>query len=111
MGGGDPAENTVGGIARTTGNVTGSETTVSLGGKWLELLKRRHRARRSRVYDPELSLGELYRTAIDAAAAQLAITTIRTPVRNPDEIARAINAFAAEPNGGLLMTGAYPEKT
>jgi hypothetical protein len=33
---------------------------------------------------------------------------ISTPVRNIDEIARAINAFAVEPNGALLMTG--PQK-
>jgi hypothetical protein len=28
-----------------------------------------------------------------------------TPVRNIEEIAHAINAFAVEPNGTLLMTG------
>jgi hypothetical protein len=33
---------------------------------------------------------------------------ISTPVRNIDEIARAINAFAVEPDGALLMTG--PQK-
>jgi putative ABC transport system substrate-binding protein len=46
--------------------------------------------------------------AIDAAAAQLAITVIKVPVRDPDEIERVIDAFAAEPNGGLLWVGPTP---
>ena len=47
---------------------------------------------------------------IDTAAAQLALTPIRMPLRNLDEIARAINIFAAEANGGLLITGAHPDE-
>jgi hypothetical protein len=37
---------------------------------------------------------------------RFAITIIRTPVREPVETERMISAFAAEPNGGLLLTGA-----
>jgi putative ABC transport system substrate-binding protein len=33
---------------------------------------------------------------------------LEMPVRNPDEIERAITLFAAEPDGGLLLTGPYP---
>jgi hypothetical protein len=51
----------------------------------------------ARVFDQQLSLGRAspIQDAIDAAAAQLAMTTIIMPVSNPNEIARAINAFAA----------------
>jgi putative ABC transport system substrate-binding protein len=31
-----------------------------------------------------------------------------TPVRNPDEIERAVTEFAAESDGGLLLTGPQP---
>jgi putative ABC transport system substrate-binding protein len=114
VGGGDPRENNlVDGIAQPTGNVTGfANNFVSLGGKWLELLKQAspRLTRVAHVFDPQLSLGgtSRLRDAIDAAAAQLAITRISMPVSNPDEIAHAIDAFAAEPNGGLLVTGAHP---
>jgi putative tryptophan/tyrosine transport system substrate-binding protein len=108
-GGGDPAENRlVGGVARPTGNVTGfANNFASQGGKWLELLKQAapRLTRVAHLYNPDFSLSEFLSAAIDVSAAQLAITTIRTPVRNPDEIARTINAFASEPNGALLMTG------
>jgi putative ABC transport system substrate-binding protein len=50
-------------------------------------------------------LSEL-RASIAAAAAQLGVTIIPMPVRNQVEIERAISAFAAEPNGGLLLSGA-----
>ena len=116
VGGGDPAENNlVGGIARPTSNVTGfANNFASLGGKWVELLKQAapRLTRVASVFDPEFALGGAapIRDVIGTAAAQLAITTISMPVRNLDEIARAINAFAAEPNGGLLMTGAHPDE-
>jgi putative tryptophan/tyrosine transport system substrate-binding protein len=45
---------------------------------------------------------------IDAAAERLAVETIRTPYRNVAELQRAIDAFAAEPNGSLLMVPPPP---
>jgi putative ABC transport system substrate-binding protein len=114
VGGGDPAENNlVGSVARPT-NVTGFANNFgSLGGKWVELLKQAapRLTRVASVFDPEFAFGGgSVRDVIGAAAAQLAITTINMPVRNLDEIARAINAFAAEPNGGLLINGAHPDE-
>jgi putative ABC transport system substrate-binding protein len=112
--GGDPAEEDtlmVGGIARPTGNVTGFANIFgSLGGKWLALLKQASPGlvRVAHLYDRELSAGRALWATIDVAAAQLAVTTVHMPVHNRDEIARAINAFAVEPNGGLLMTGPHP---
>jgi putative tryptophan/tyrosine transport system substrate-binding protein len=117
VGAGDPLENNlVGGIARPAGNTTGfANNFTSLGGKWVELLKQAapRLTKVASVFDPELTFrggrGGI-RDAIGTASAQLALTTISMPVRNPDEIARAINAFAAEPNGGLLITGAHPDE-
>jgi putative ABC transport system substrate-binding protein len=112
VGGGDPADsNLVGGTARPTTNITGfANNFTSLGGKWVELLKQAYPrlTRVASVFDPDFQLpgspGSI-RDLIGAAAAQLAITTTNMPARNLDEIARAINAFAAEPNGGVLITG------
>src|SRR5262249_6376061 len=117
VGGGDAADNNlVGGIARPTSNVTGfANNFTSLGGKWVELLKQAapRLTRVASIFDPEFALQRSggIRGLIGTAAAQLAITAIDMPVRNLDEIARAINAFAAEPNGGLLMTGPFPDET
>jgi putative tryptophan/tyrosine transport system substrate-binding protein len=52
--------------------------------------------------------GGAFRAPVSAAAAQLGLTIIRIPGRNAVEIEPAISAFAAEPDGGLLVTGATP---
>jgi putative tryptophan/tyrosine transport system substrate-binding protein len=40
---------------------------------------------------------------IEAAAPSLGVAVIRAPVRTAVDVVRAIDAFAAEPNGGLLV--------
>jgi putative ABC transport system substrate-binding protein len=114
VGGGDPVavNGFAGGIARPTSNATGfGNNFASLGGKGLELLKAASPqiSKVARVYDPELLLGAGRPAAgpINAAAAKLGITVIDTPLRNADEIER-LSAFAAEPNGSLLLTGPQP---
>jgi putative ABC transport system substrate-binding protein len=113
-GGGDPVQsNLAANIARPTGNITGFANNFALlGGKWVELLKRAapRITRIGHLWDTSIGRGgpELA-AAIDAAAAQLAINLIRMPVRSPEEIERAIDTFAAEPNGALLPTGAIGE--
>jgi putative ABC transport system substrate-binding protein len=53
--------------------------------------------------------GNELRVTIPAAAAQLGVTVTRMPFRNNAvEIEHAIGAFAAEPDGGLLLTGGNP---
>jgi putative ABC transport system substrate-binding protein len=97
-------------IARPEGNMTGFANGFgSLGGRWLELFKDAV-PRLSRVADNFFVGGfpgrnEL-RATIAAAAAQLGATIVRIPVRNAVEIEPAISAFAAEPDGGLLLTRA-----
>jgi putative tryptophan/tyrosine transport system substrate-binding protein len=38
----------------------------------------------------------------------LSVQTVEMPIRDPIEIVRAIDAFAAEPNGGLIV---FPQST
>ena len=44
-----------------------------------------------------------YLAEIETAAMALAVQSIRAPVRNSAEIEQTIEAFAAEPNGGLIF--------
>jgi putative ABC transport system substrate-binding protein len=96
-------------IARPEGNTTGVTNAFdSFGGKWLELLMDApHIKRVALVFNPETALVG-YISSIEAAAPLLGVQAIKTPVRNPLEMVRAIDAFAAEPNGGLLMVPIPP---
>jgi putative ABC transport system substrate-binding protein len=97
-------------IARPEGNTTGFTSTVdSLSGKWLELLKEAapHITRVALVFNPQtVNVG--YFSPIEAAASRLGVQALKTPVRDPLEVVRAIDAFASEPNGGLLFVPVLP---
>jgi putative tryptophan/tyrosine transport system substrate-binding protein len=95
-------------IARPEGNITGFATfEPSVAGKWLELIKEAgpRLERVSIIFHPELGtrLGTDYITLIETAASVFGVAVIQTPARNSVETVRAIDAFAAEPNGGLLV--------
>jgi putative ABC transport system substrate-binding protein len=96
--------------ARPEGNTTGFTSTVdSLIGKWLELLKEAapHITRVALVFNPQtVNVG--YFRPIEAVAPMLSVQTLKTPARDPLEMVRAIDAFAAEPNGGLLVVPVLP---
>src|SRR5215471_13080584 len=102
---GDPIENgLVRSLARPEGNATGiTNLYASIAGKWVELLREAASsvARVAVVFNPDIR-AESYLTSIDAAASALGVTAIRTPVRNPLDVVRALDAFAAEPNGGII---------
>jgi putative ABC transport system substrate-binding protein len=103
---GDPVRNgIVGNISRPEGNITGFSYESTIGGKWLELLKEAvpRLARVALIFNPELVGGDAYLPSIETAAAQYAVAAIRTPVHNATAIERAIEALAAEPNGGLIL--------
>jgi len=115
---GDPvATGVVRSVARPEGNTTGiTNLFSSVAGKWLELLKEAvpSVARVALIFDPQFSVAEIYAASIEAAATAAAIKTIRYPVHNTAEIERAIDALAAEPNGGLIavpppLASAYRE--
>jgi putative ABC transport system substrate-binding protein len=102
----DPAtQGTLQNIARPEGNTTGFTGTVdSIGGKWLELLKEAapHITRVALVFNPQTGNVGLF-PAIEAAAPLLGVEVIKARVRDPLETVRAIDAFAVESNGGLLV--------
>jgi putative tryptophan/tyrosine transport system substrate-binding protein len=104
--GGDPvAAGLLRNIARPESNTTGfSLTEPSIGGKWLELLREGapSASRIAVIFNPELVVGG-YFASIEAAAPALSLQAIKMPVRDAVDVARAIDAFAATPNGGLLV--------
>jgi putative ABC transport system substrate-binding protein len=110
--GNDPVSNgLLQNIARPEGNTTGFTSTVdSVSGKWLELLKEAapHITRVALVFHPQTVNVGFFRS-IETAAPLLGVQAIKTPVRNPLELVRAIDAFAAEANGGLLVVPVLPE--
>jgi putative ABC transport system substrate-binding protein len=112
-GAGDPvANNLLRNIARPEGNVTGfSAAEPSIAARWVELLKEAapRLARVAIIFDPELSFtSSNYISSLETAAPVLAVQIVKTPVRNSFEIVRAIDAFALEPNGGLVVLPPSP---
>jgi putative ABC transport system substrate-binding protein len=104
---GDPvASGLVASLARPDGNITGiTNLFYSIGGKWLELLWEAAPGveRVAIVYNPDLATTQGWFAAIEAAAPGLGIATIKLPIRNPAEIERAIDRFAATPNGAVIV--------
>jgi putative tryptophan/tyrosine transport system substrate-binding protein len=94
-------------IVHPEGNTTGfSSTEPTLGGKWLELLKQAApQLKRVAVeFNPELApSAPRYLGSIEPAARTLSVHVIRLAFADSIELVRGIDAFAAEPNGGLLV--------
>jgi putative ABC transport system substrate-binding protein len=108
---GDPiVAGVVASTAHPEGNATGfTNFLASFGGKWLELLKEAapRVTRVALVFNPEISTGG-YFAPIEAAATTIGVQVVQIPYRNPAELESAIAAFAAEPNGGLLVLPPAP---
>jgi putative tryptophan/tyrosine transport system substrate-binding protein len=108
---GDPVEGGIlKNIARPDGNATGATSLYhSIAGKWLELLKEAapRTSRVALIFVPGI-VGEVYFPVIDAAAAALGIKVVQIPYRNGAELERAVDTFAAEPNGGLVIVPPPP---
>jgi putative ABC transport system substrate-binding protein len=104
---GDPvASGVVKSIARPEGNTTGiTNLFLTITGKWLELLKEAAPgvARVALIFNPAFPVNGTYMDSIEAAATTIAVKIIRIPVRNTNETEHAIDAFAAEPNGGMIV--------
>jgi len=106
--GGDPvAIGLIQDIARPEGNITGFiSAEPSIASKWLELLREAapRVTRVAIIYNPELGpAAPSYLALIESAAPALGMATIKIPVHGVVDIVRAIDAFAAKPNGGLLI--------
>jgi putative ABC transport system substrate-binding protein len=103
------ANGTVNNAARPEGNATGfTSSFTSIGGKWVELLKEvaPQISRIAVVSNPSYIGGRTppIRADIETAAKVTAIELVPIAVRSPAEVAEAIPAFAAQPNGGLLVS-------
>jgi putative tryptophan/tyrosine transport system substrate-binding protein len=111
MGAGDPASlRLVGSLSRPEGNTTGvTDLFPSIGGKWLELLREAvpRLARVALIFNPDIASGSFF-ASIETAAPRLAVTVVRTPFRNPADLESGIEAFASEPNGGLIVLPPAP---
>ena len=105
---GDPVANgMLQNVSRPEGNITGFSTPEpSIAGKWLALLKEAapHISRVGVLFDPEVGVtSPSYIAAIDAAAPTLSVEVVKTPVHDAVDVVHALDAFAATPNGGLLV--------
>jgi putative ABC transport system substrate-binding protein len=96
----------VGSLARPGGNITGFTTfEYPVGGKWLELLKDTApgRSRVAVLHDPDNPSQVAYLQGLEAAAPTFGVQLTRADVRNAADIERAINDFAQQPNGALVV--------
>jgi len=93
-------------LARPGGNLTGFTTfEPEIGGKWLQILKEISPGvtRALVLFDPTSSSNTAYVRTAQAAAASVGMTVIAGGIHAPGEIEPTIDAFAAEPNGGLIV--------
>jgi putative ABC transport system substrate-binding protein len=96
-------------MAHPEGNLTGVANLFgSIGSKWIELLKEAvpRLERAAYIYDPELSPNKPFLSSIIEAASVMAVAIREIPFRNPLELVRGIDEFAADPNGGLIIVPA-----
>jgi putative tryptophan/tyrosine transport system substrate-binding protein len=93
-------------LARPGGNVTGFTLgEFSLGGKMLEVLKEvvPQVSRVAVILNLEQPPHVAMWRAVEAMAQSFGVSLTATDVQDPAEIERAIEAFAREPNGGLIV--------
>jgi putative tryptophan/tyrosine transport system substrate-binding protein len=92
-------------LARPGGNITGfAGFEFAIGGKWLELLKQIAPSvtRVAVLYDPVTPAATGFLPLIEAAGRSYGVDVFTYSVHDTAEIERVLNAFAAEPNGGLI---------
>jgi putative ABC transport system substrate-binding protein len=100
-------------LSRPGGNATGfTQFEFSLSGKWLELLKEiAPRTTRVAVLREPGAAGVGQWAIIQAVAQTLGVELQPIELRDVDSISRDIAAFAAEPNGGLIVVVAALAQT
>jgi putative tryptophan/tyrosine transport system substrate-binding protein len=98
-----------GNTAQPEGNATGIVNLyLAIGARWVELLKQAApRIRRVvALFNPDFD-SKGYLAPIDAAAPTFDVKVVKAPVRNGDEIKRAVDA-ANDPNTGLIVVPPAP---
>jgi putative tryptophan/tyrosine transport system substrate-binding protein len=105
----DPvAQGFVASMRQPGGNLTGfSNYEFSIGGRWLDLLKEvaPGLARVAVMFDPDASpQSKLFLQVIEATASSHSVQATAVPVRTTADIEPALESFARQPNGGLILT-------
>jgi putative ABC transport system substrate-binding protein len=94
-------------LARPGGNITGfTLLEFPAVGKLLAIFKQiaPNIKRIGAVHNPNNPSNAFYLRSFEAVAPQLLVQSVRLPIYTRAEIERAIETFAGEPNGGLLLT-------
>jgi putative ABC transport system substrate-binding protein len=103
----DPVESgLVASMAHPGGNITGFMSfELTVGGKWLEVLKEIAPTvnRVAVVMNPSQSPQVAILRAIEAVAPSVGVAVTVAGVQDAAGIERAVEAFAREPNGGLIV--------
>jgi putative tryptophan/tyrosine transport system substrate-binding protein len=104
----DPvAQGFVANVTQPGGNFTGfSAYEFSIGGKWLELLKEAAPdfGRVSVMFNPDTSpQSKFFVRVIEAASPTLGMQSFTMLVRTAGDIEPALESFARQPNGALIM--------
>jgi putative ABC transport system substrate-binding protein len=90
-------------LAHPGGNITGlTFAESSIGGKWLELLKATA-PRLTRVLNIHSPSFDVFLPAIRTSAAALGVEVLAAPVWNASDVTEAIERFAQEADGGLIL--------
>ena len=94
-------------LARPGGNITGvTAFDFSMGAKWVEILKEvaPRVSRVALVFSPDSApYATQYMRAGETVAASFGVKLMSMPVHNLAELDRNMAAFAAEPDGGLIV--------
>jgi putative ABC transport system substrate-binding protein len=93
-------------LAQPGGNITGfASQEVALGAKRLELLKQiaPHVTRVACISDSSTPTWPGFFAEVEAAAPSLGLIVSAAPIRDAADIEATIDAFAREPNGGLIV--------
>ena len=93
-------------LARPGGNVTGfANYELTMGVKWLELLKEVSpgMTRVAVLHNPDNRPQSAQVREIEAAASKFAVQVSAAPIRRRADIEPAIDEFAREANGGLVI--------
>jgi putative ABC transport system substrate-binding protein len=93
-------------LSRPGGNLTGLlQYEEGITGKWLAMLKEiaPNLTRAALLANPKTANFDYFLRPAKTLAPSLAIELVPLPIENPTDIERSIEAFAREPNGGLVL--------
>ena len=93
-------------LSRPGGNLTGLlQYEEGITGKWLALLKEiaPNLTRAALVASPKTAAFDHFLRSAKTRAMDLSIEVVPTPIESATDIERAIEGFAHQPNGGLVL--------